>query len=127
VFDDKWEVIVRDLPQNEFKTFTFDCVLVCNGFSAPLIPKIEGQDVLKAKQMHSHDYRKPEDLEGEKVLVIGEFQMKFPLNEVSRVFVNRRWSIGHRNHSSDRQSSEISHLVEPRKENLRPRFDDQTA
>jgi dimethylaniline monooxygenase (N-oxide forming) len=77
VLEGKWEVLVRNLPQNEFKTFTFDFVLVCNGFSVPLIPKIEGQDVLKAKQIHSHDYRKAQDFSGEKVLVIGEFKQGF--------------------------------------------------
>lgn len=70
--DDTWEVIVKNLPQNKFEVLVFDFVFVCNGFSVPLIPKLIGQDVMTAKQMHSHEYRSPEKFSGEKVLVIGE-------------------------------------------------------
>lgn len=71
LMDEKWEVLVKNLSANKIETFDFDFVLVCNGFSVPLVPKITGQDAFKGKQMHSHDYRKPANFLDEKVLIIG--------------------------------------------------------
>ncbi|XP_031638724.1 senecionine N-oxygenase-like [Contarinia nasturtii] len=70
--DDKWEVIVKDLPNNEFQTLTYDYVFVCNGhFSSPRYPSIPGIKEFEGKMLHSHDYRKPESFQDESVLVIG--------------------------------------------------------
>ena len=72
LLDETWEVCVRNLPTNEFETLIFDFVMVCNGFSVPLIPKIDGQELFKGIQIHSHSYRKAEIFSNQKVLVIGE-------------------------------------------------------
>lgn len=71
LLDDTWEVIVKNLTRSKYETFIFDSVLVCNGFSTPLIPKFDGQSMFKGKQIHSHDYRNAEQFKDEKVLIIG--------------------------------------------------------
>lgn len=69
---DKWEVIVRNLATETYETHEFDAVLVCSGhFHSSFTPDYEGQKMFKGKQFHSHDYKKPEPLRDEKVLVIG--------------------------------------------------------
>jgi dimethylaniline monooxygenase (N-oxide forming) len=70
--DDSWEVVVRKFPDDECKTFRFDAVLVCNGhYNTPALPKYEGWNVFKGKQIHSHDYRKRDSFAAHQVLVIG--------------------------------------------------------
>jgi dimethylaniline monooxygenase (N-oxide forming) len=70
--DDKWEVIVKNLQTNTYETHHFDAVLVCSGhFSSSYIPNYVGKELFKGIKFHSHDYRKPEPLKDEKVLVIG--------------------------------------------------------
>lgn len=60
-----WEVIVRDCPNDQLLTLTFDYVLVCNGhYHTPNLPKYPGMSVFRGKQMHSHDYRSNEPFEG---------------------------------------------------------------
>lgn len=72
LIDDKWEVIVRNLKAETYETLNFDAVLICSGhFHSSSTPEFAGQDFFKGKQFHSHDYRRPESLTGEKVLVIG--------------------------------------------------------
>jgi dimethylaniline monooxygenase (N-oxide forming) len=69
---ESWEVIVRKLPDDEYVTFVFDVVLVCNGhYSAPILPKYDGWEVFQGKQLHSHDYRNRKSFASERVLVIG--------------------------------------------------------
>lgn len=59
--DNKWEVIVRDLPNNKYETLQFDSIMICNGhFHTPSIPNITGKELFKGKQIHSHDYRHAE-------------------------------------------------------------------
>lgn len=57
--DDKWEVIVRDLTQDQsVDTYVFDAVIVCNGhYHTPDWPKMKGYDRFEGRQNHSHDYR----------------------------------------------------------------------
>lgn len=63
--NDKWEVIVKDLPKNEFKTYIFDVVFVANGHSStPITPHITGMEEFKGKMIHSHDYRSAEKYHG---------------------------------------------------------------
>jgi hypothetical protein len=65
-------MIVKNFSTMEHETYIFDVVLVCNGhYHSPIIPKFQGQSTFKGKQMHTHDYRKPEAFQGENVLVIG--------------------------------------------------------
>lgn len=69
--DEKWEVIVRKIEDNKLEIFKFDYLFVCNGISQPLYPKIFNRSKFLGKQVHSHDYRKPEMFVGEKLLLIG--------------------------------------------------------
>jgi dimethylaniline monooxygenase (N-oxide forming) len=66
LIDDTWEIIVRNLPADRYETHIFDAVLVCNGhYHTPSLPKYEGRDLFKGKQIHSHDYRCPKPFAGE--------------------------------------------------------------
>lgn len=63
--DDRWEVIVKDLPNKSFETIIYDAVIVCNGHhSTPRIPKLPGQNLFRGSVMHSHDYRTVEAFKG---------------------------------------------------------------
>lgn len=59
--NDKWEIIVKDLPNNKFETKIYDAVFVCSGhFSAPRIPNIDGASEFNGKIIHSRDFRSAE-------------------------------------------------------------------
>lgn len=63
--DQKWEVIVKDLPTNVFETKIYDAVFVCNGHHfTPRIPKIDGVEEFKGQILHSHDFRSAETFKG---------------------------------------------------------------
>ncbi|KAF7650377.1 hypothetical protein LDENG_00126770 [Lucifuga dentata] len=66
-----WEVMSSD--QTGFlKTETFDSVFICTGhYSDPHIPNIPGIQNFKGLVLHSHDYRTPEPLAAQSVLVLG--------------------------------------------------------
>lgn len=64
--NDKWEVIVKDLPNDKFNTLMYDVVFVCTGrFSSLRYPNIPGMDDFQGKTLHSHDYRTAETFRGE--------------------------------------------------------------
>lgn len=66
-----WEVIVKKLSEERLEMHTFDIVFVCNGhYSTPSFPHYESRSVFKGKQIHSHDYRRPETFQGN-VLIVG--------------------------------------------------------
>ncbi|XP_031629911.1 senecionine N-oxygenase-like isoform X1 [Contarinia nasturtii] len=70
--NDRWMIVVKDLPNNKTVSAIYDAVFVCiNRFSSPNYPQFEGADFFKGKIMHSHDYRRAEDFRDENVLVIG--------------------------------------------------------
>lgn len=71
LINDKWEIIAKDLPKNEYKTYIFDALFICIGISAPLMPKIEGHNDFKGQLIHSRDYRNTSLYENKKVLLIG--------------------------------------------------------
>lgn len=61
----KWEVIVKDLPNNQSITNIYDGVFVCTGIcSSPRIPKIKNINKFKGRILHSREYRKPNPFEG---------------------------------------------------------------
>lgn len=63
--NDKWEIIVKDLPNDRFMTQIYDAIFVCNGhFSEPFIPEIESANEFEGKLMHSHDFRTAEAFHG---------------------------------------------------------------
>lgn len=63
--NDKWEVIVKDLPNDKYETLIFDVVFVANGhFASPRYPSIAGLDEFQGLTLHSHDYRSSEAFHG---------------------------------------------------------------
>lgn len=65
VEQEKWEIVVKNLPNNTFETNIFDAVLICNGhYSDPQIPGIPGSEDFKGKIVHSHDFRTAEEFRG---------------------------------------------------------------
>jgi len=71
MLDGSWEVLVKkDLPEgSEYITLCFDAVLVCNGhYSTPAMPKYEGSEAFKGKQLHSHDYKCADPFKDQQVL-----------------------------------------------------------
>lgn len=70
----RWEVeTVNTLPTSSVGSCNlFDAVVVCNGhYSEPRIPNIPGNDMFPGLEMHSHNYRRPEDFIGQRVVVVG--------------------------------------------------------
>ncbi|MXY56108.1 MAG: NAD(P)-binding protein [Gammaproteobacteria bacterium] len=50
----------------------FDAVAVCNGhFSEPRVPEIRGLADFPGTALHSHNYRRPDDFLGQRVVVLG--------------------------------------------------------
>ena len=50
----------------------FDAVAVCNGhFSEPKVPEIQGFANFPGAALHSHNYRRPDDFAGQRVVVLG--------------------------------------------------------
>lgn len=63
--NEKWEVIVKNLPNNTFETLIYDLVFVANGhFASPRYPHIAGLEEFTGKTLHSHDYRSAEAFHG---------------------------------------------------------------
>ncbi|KAK8693427.1 hypothetical protein V6N13_071011 [Hibiscus sabdariffa] len=56
----------------ESKEEIFEAVIICNGKSTePKIAEFSGRDIWPGLQMHSHNYRTPEQFENKTVVVIG--------------------------------------------------------
>jgi dimethylaniline monooxygenase (N-oxide forming) len=89
-----WEVIVKDLRNNVYKTYIFDAIFICSGhFHSGFIPEFEGIDQFKGKQFHSSKYRRPEIFRDENVLIIGGNYSGFDLvQEASKFAKNVAWS-----------------------------------
>ena len=50
----------------------FDAVIVCNGhYTRPRVPDIAGLEYFSGQVIHSHNYRKPEDIEGRRIAIWG--------------------------------------------------------
>lgn len=63
--DGRWEVIVRDVLKDEYKTELFDYVMVCTGHHwNPRYPDFKGEDLYKGKLRHSNDFRRKEEYSG---------------------------------------------------------------
>lgn len=61
----KWEIIVKDAPNNKYITNIFDAIFVCSGhFSAQYIPQFNGIDQFKGKVIQSRNYRRAEAFQG---------------------------------------------------------------
>lgn len=71
LINEKWEVIAKDLPKNEYKSYIFDILFICIGITAPLMPKLEGHYNFKGQIIHSRDFRNTTVYENKRVLLIG--------------------------------------------------------
>ncbi|KAH7079806.1 hypothetical protein FB567DRAFT_449580 [Paraphoma chrysanthemicola] len=74
--DSTWRVWTKNLRTNEAKDEIFDALIVANGhFIVPFIPDIDGIRDWNAKFpgaiSHSKYYRRPEEFQGKKVIVVG--------------------------------------------------------
>lgn len=73
----------------------FDAVAVCNGhFSEPRVPDLPGFADFPGLALHSHNYRRPDDLAGRRVVVLGSSvsggDLSRELAEVAQVFFSGR-------------------------------------
>ncbi|GAX79854.1 hypothetical protein CEUSTIGMA_g7294.t1 [Chlamydomonas eustigma] len=60
------------VTESHMITEEYDAVVICNGHnSEPSLPDIKGMDMFTGFQMHSHNYRDPEQFKGQVVLVVG--------------------------------------------------------
>ena len=51
---------------------SFDAVATCNGhFTEPIVPAISGFDTFPGMALHSHNYRRPDELAGARVVLLG--------------------------------------------------------
>lgn len=70
--NNKWEVLVKDLQNDIYKTEVFEYVMICNGhYHTPSYPRLNGIEDFIGTTLHSHDYRNPDSFKDENVLVIG--------------------------------------------------------
>ena len=71
----RWGITTTDSDTDtETKKEIFDAVVVCNGhYSEPRVPELPNADKSPITQMHSHNYRVPDDdlFVGKKVVVLG--------------------------------------------------------
>ncbi|XP_031622455.1 dimethylaniline monooxygenase [N-oxide-forming] 3-like isoform X2 [Contarinia nasturtii] len=116
--DDKWEVIVKDLPNDRFQTFVYDYVFVCNGhFSSPYYPTIPGMDEFEGKMLHSHDFRTPETFRNESVLIIGDGASGRDIDRLLEEVANRTTLSGHRmdyNQTEEEREMRLDYLQNSR-------------
>lgn len=65
-----WDVSLRDLATGAEQTRRYRGVIICNGHNwLPKIPQYPGE--FTGKTLHSADYKTPDVLEGQRVLVVG--------------------------------------------------------
>lgn len=66
------KILSEDLKTNAFAREYFDAVFVCNGhYTKPFYPEIDGMNTFTGRRFHSHNYRQPEQVKDETVLIIG--------------------------------------------------------
>jgi len=67
-----WDVTTKQLETGFTSTTSYQAVMVCNGhYSVPVVPKIHGLDKYQGNLIHSHNYRKPGQFDGQRVLILG--------------------------------------------------------
>lgn len=112
----KWEVIVKDLPNNKFETKIYDVVFVANGhFTASRIPHIDDANEFKGKIIHSHDFRTAEAFKDDKVLVIGGGPSGMDLvAHISKIAERLTWSQNQRPHETTEEFEKRKSLLPPK-------------
>ncbi|MCK8462247.1 NAD(P)/FAD-dependent oxidoreductase [Aliiroseovarius sp. S1339] len=68
----KFEVTVKDLPNDHEYTETFDHVICASGhFSTPNVPEFDGFDMFKGRVLHAHDFRDALEFKDQDLLLVG--------------------------------------------------------
>lgn len=69
----KFTVISKNLPADEFVEEEFDYVIVASGhFSTPHFPYYQGlEKIARARVIHAHDLRNPQELKDKNVFILG--------------------------------------------------------
>jgi len=68
----KFEVTVKDLPNDREYTETFDHVICASGhFSTPNVPEFDGFDTFKGRVLHAHDFRDALEFKDQDLLLVG--------------------------------------------------------
>lgn len=66
------QVLSKDLRRNVYEIRTFDAIFLCNGhYADPYIPHINGFNEFLGRNVHSHNYRRPDAFTDEVVLICG--------------------------------------------------------
>lgn len=61
----RWEICVKDLPNNSVTNQVFDAIFVCTGhYAKPFIPDIMGVKDFSGNIFHCHDFRSAEHYRG---------------------------------------------------------------
>jgi trimethylamine monooxygenase len=70
--DGKFNVTVKDLPNDKVYTEVFDYVVVASGhFSTPDAPYFPGFETFPGRVLHAHDFRDGAEFKGKDILLIG--------------------------------------------------------
>lgn len=71
-FVNSLQILTENLKTNTFIKEYFDAVFVCNGhYTKPFYPEIDNLNSFTGRRLHSHNYRQPEQVKNETVLIIG--------------------------------------------------------
>lgn len=66
------QILSENLETKTHSTDYFDAVLVCNGhYTKPHYPDIDGMSTFMGRQLHSHNYRTPDQVKDETLLIVG--------------------------------------------------------
>lgn len=105
----KWEVIVKDLRNERYDTFVFDYVMVCNGhYSYPMVPEIVGRGSFQGLQIHSHDYRKADQFQGQDLLLVGA---GYSASDIAIATVKMAKSVTISHHNPDKVDFDIEGTI----------------
>lgn len=70
--DGKFNVTVKDLPNDKEYTEVFDHVVCAPGhFSTPNVPQFEGFESFKGRVLHAHDFRDALEFKDQDILIVG--------------------------------------------------------
>ncbi|XP_065288865.1 flavin-containing monooxygenase 5-like [Dermacentor albipictus] len=68
----RWDVLVRDLEANTYRTDTYDAVSVCVGHHVhPNVPHFKGQEKFRGRIVHTHSLKNADTFRDRRVAVIG--------------------------------------------------------
>ncbi|AUH65741.1 NAD(P)-binding domain-containing protein [Paracoccus zhejiangensis] len=79
--------------ETDHETFSARGIINATGtWDAPQIPYYPGRELFQGRQMHTHDYQRPEEFAGKRVVIVGAgiSALQF-LDEISRVAARTIW------------------------------------